>query len=262
MGLCGVALAIILQSTAVAENSEQVDDTDLTQARLGVGVSALPEVLTSHLPEVIGKERGVLVSEVVEGSPADKAGLEKHDVLVRYGDQDLYSPEQLVKRVRNDQPGITVEIQYVRAGKLNTVEVVLGEQEKRAPVYSPWAGPPSFPWSPLRPEFWTEAEDAEGTGTEWTAFESMSVVKQPDGNYSAKITYRDSRGNSIEREFTGTRQEIRDAVQADKELPESRKQQLLRSLDDRGRRPLLRRDFFQGIPGWNRELFSWPNIQF
>ncbi|MEZ6081498.1 MAG: PDZ domain-containing protein [Pirellulaceae bacterium] len=57
-------------------------------------------MLTSHLPEVSGEGRGVLVADVMDDSPVAKAGLRKHDVLVRYDDQDLYSPEQLVKRVQ------------------------------------------------------------------------------------------------------------------------------------------------------------------
>ena len=103
---------------ARAQEKPAADATQAaTEARLGIGVSPLPELLTSHLPDVIGKGRGVLVSEVVADSPAAKAGLQKHDVLVRYGDQDLYSPEQLVKRVRNDAPGNEVQIEYVRAGR-------------------------------------------------------------------------------------------------------------------------------------------------
>ena len=231
------------------------------EARLGIGVAPLPEVLTSHLPEVISDGRGVLVSEVMDGSAADKAGLKKFDVLVRYDDQELYSTEQLVKRVRNDEPGKSVELQYVRAGKLLTVKATLGEQTKKEVIVSKLPGLGAklqVPWSPIRPEFWTEAHDRAGDGTEWTSFESMSVEKHEDGAYVVRVTYKDTSGNSISKEFKGTRQEIRDAINDDHDLPDSRKQQLTRTLDDRGQSPLMQRDW----QNWNRELFNWPNVDF
>ena len=85
--------------------------------------------------------------------------------------------------------------------------------------------------------------------------------KQSDDAYSVRITYKDTSGKSIDREFKGTRQEIRDAVSADNDLPESRKNQLMRTLDDRGQTSLMDDDLPR-IYNWNRELFQWPNANF
>ena len=242
-------------------------DSRPTQAELGIGVAPLPSVLTSHLPDVIGKGRGVLVANVTAGSPADQAGLKKHDVLIRYGDQDLYSPEQLVKRVRNDRPGKEVEVQYVRGGKIATAKVTLGEKSRQPPVQSNWPGfirPFDVPMPPFRPDFLTEDQDLLGQGTEWTRFQSMSVSKDPDGTYRAAVKYKDEDGDTIEREYSGTRQEVRAAIEADRELPASQKEQLLRSLDDRGRITLPDLDL-PSLPRWSpwsRELFNWPDVTF
>lgn len=250
-------------SNATNERSE----THATQATLGIGVEPLPQVLTSHLPDVIGEGRGILVADVSDNSPAAKAGLRKHDVLVRYGDQDLYSPEQLVKRVRNDKPGSEVELEYVRAGKLHTVKVKLGEKPKVVPLEPNWPGfnqQFDVPMIPYKPDFLTEKQDAIGEGTEWTHFESMSVTKGFDDKYTAKVKYKDDDGTSIDREYTGTRQEVRDAINDDKELPESQRDQLLRSLDDRGegefRFPKLRLPTGPFWMPWQRELFNWPDV--
>lgn len=258
-------------NTATSESG----DSHAKQATLGIGVEPLPPVLTSHLPEVIGEGRGVLVADVTDDSPAAKAGLRKHDVLVRYDDQDLYSPEQLVKRVRNDKPGSEVELEYVRAGKLHTVKVKLGEKPKTVPIERNWSGFnqwPGFnqqfdvPMIPYKPDFLTEKNDASEQGTEWTHFESMSVRKGADGKYTAKVKYQDDEGTSIDREYIGTRQEVRDAIKDDKELPESQKGQLLRSLDDRGE-GIFKFPKFQLPTGpswmpWQRELFNWPDLSF
>lgn len=250
-------------------------DAHAKQATLGIGVEPLPQVLTSHLPDVIGKGRGILVANVSENSPASKAGLRKYDVLVRYDDQDLYSPEQLVKRVRNDQPGSEVELEYVRAGKLHTVKVKLGEKPKVVPIEPNWPGFNQWPgitkqfdvpMIPYRPDFLTESNDASKEGTEWTHFESMSVMKGTDGKYTARVKYKGEDGTSIDREYTGTRQEVRDAIEDDKELPESQKNQLMRSLDDRGEIEFTFPKF--QLPSgpswmpWQGELFNWPDLTF
>ena len=78
--LVATVIAISMATLCYADqsNSEATTRTnDATEARLGIGVSSLPEVLSSHLPEVIDDGRGVLVSEVMDGSAADKAGIKK-----------------------------------------------------------------------------------------------------------------------------------------------------------------------------------------
>lgn len=259
-----VCASAVAADTTTAENDGKLRSENATQGRLGVSVSPVPEALASHLPEILGNERGILVSDVIEGSPADKVGLKKFDILVRYGDQDLYSPEQLVKRVRNDRPESTVEIHYVHGGRLHTVDVKLGEEKAKEPVHSKWPDFGStfkFAWPPLRPSFWNAAHDESKVGTQWTTFESLSMNKQADGSYSVRIAYKDKSGKSFEREFKGTRQEIRDAVSADSDLPESRKNQLMRTLDDRGGASLTEGDAPYGF-SWNSPLFQWPNVDF
>jgi hypothetical protein len=197
------------------------------------------------------------------GSPAEKAGLKKYDILVRYDDQDLYSPEQLVKRVRHDEPGNTINLQIIHAGKLQSTKVELGGQKKQLPVFSRWSWPGfvhrfDMPWVPLRPEYWKESQDAGGDGTEWTSFEALTIQKESAGQYIVRITYKDTSGNSISKEFRGARQAIRDAINADNNLREIHKNQLLRTLDDLGRKPL-------GATPWERtprELFNWPSVNF
>ncbi|WP_182865145.1 S1C family serine protease [Rhodopirellula sp. JC639] len=267
--LLAAFVVLICSSRAIAENRSAGlgDVPTTTQATLGIAVSSLPEMLSVHLAEVIDQGRGVLVADVVKGSPADKAGIQRFDILVRYDDQDLYSPEQLAKRIRNDQPGSTVALEFVRAGQRQSVKVTLEEQPEREKVYANrWPGlAPRFnvPWTTLRPDFWTAAQDASNEGTEWTEFESLSVTKQADGTYRVRIVYNDHEGKTIDREYAGDRQQIRDALNGDKELPKNRKEQLLRTLDDRGRKQMT--DFNFQLPDWNQwrqELFNWPNAEF
>ena len=286
-----IALTIAVSQTCLATDQAGESDAKRTtesakqsrQAHLGLGVSTLPPVLTSHLPEVIGKGRGVLVTQVRDGSPAEKAGLRKYDVLIRYDDQDLYAPEQLVKRVRNEEPGKEVELEYVRSGRLATVKVTLGEAETQSSVTGHWPGLGNdwpglmkdwpglsndwpgfnrrfkFPTIPYRPDFLTEEDDLGDEGTQWTDFESMSLMKDSDGKYRAKVQYKGEDGSMVNREYSGTRQEVRDAIESDKELPNNQRQQLLRSLDDRIDTTSSELEFPK-LPSlnWSRRQFNWP----
>lgn len=258
---------VCLADDKASESGEKQATESVTQSNqthLGLGVSTLPPVLAHHLPEAICKGRGVLVIELSDGSPAEKAGLRKHDVLIGIDDQDLYSPEQLVKRVRNEKPGKEVELKYVRGGRLATVKVMLGEREMQSAVTNEWPGFNrrfNFPTIPYRPDFFTQQDDLGDDGTEWTHFESMSIRKDASGEYQAKVKYKDEDGSTHNREYTGTRQEVRDAIEADKQLPDDQRRQLLRSLDDR-LDATLPQFKFPKLPSsdWSRELFNWPNV--
>lgn len=251
-------------SIVSAESDARLDES--TQASLGVMVTSLPEVLASHLPEALPNGRGILISNVVEGSAADTAGLQRNDILVRYDDQDLYSSEQLIKRVRNDKPGDEVTLDYIRGGKPQSTKVVLDKtlKSRRTPM-NEWSGmtPPfNFPWSSVFPSFSTNPNIANDNNTQWNEFVSLSVVKEADGTYTARITFNDENDESVSHEFKGTRQEVKAAIDADTSLPDQHKQHLLRTLDDRAnevrdfRMNGLRRNHWQSSP------FDWQSFQF
>ena len=99
------------------------------QAFLGVAVSALDDSLRSHLQNQVSDGSGVLVEDVAEDSPAAKAGIQQHDILVTLDDQRLYSPEQLVRLVESDKPGRKVKLHVVRNGKSQDIEATLGSHQ-------------------------------------------------------------------------------------------------------------------------------------
>jgi membrane-associated protease RseP (regulator of RpoE activity) len=95
---------------------------------LGVAVGGAPsEEVRAQLP--IAEGEGVTVSHVAPDSPAGKAGLQQHDILVRFDEQILVSPDQFRKLVKMKKPGDTVKLGFFRKGERNDIEVVLGEHE-------------------------------------------------------------------------------------------------------------------------------------
>jgi S1-C subfamily serine protease len=70
---------------------------------------------------------GIRIRAVVEGSPAQAAGLFVDDVVIAAGDVEVRDVGQLVAAIRRLKPGDPVEVTVIRAGKRVVVPVALGE---------------------------------------------------------------------------------------------------------------------------------------
>jgi len=97
------------------------------QTFLGLSPTPIAEAVADQLP--IAKGTGLLVATVLADSPAAQAGLQKNDVLLRFDDQILTNPEQLVTLVRIKKPGDEVKLTYFRKGKEGTATVKLVTKE-------------------------------------------------------------------------------------------------------------------------------------
>jgi len=70
--------------------------------------------------------KGVLVTEAMEGSPADKAGLKRYDVIVEFEGQPVEKGTEFLNRVSKLEPGTKVQIVVLRDDKREKVTVTLG----------------------------------------------------------------------------------------------------------------------------------------
>jgi len=93
------------------------------KAWLGVSVQNLTEQLGEHF----GSDKGVLVTEVVDDSPAKKAGIKAGDVITKVDDEEVEGPWNLPDVISKKEPGAKVTIHLVRDRKGLTKEVELGE---------------------------------------------------------------------------------------------------------------------------------------
>lgn len=69
---------------------------------------------------------GVLVTDVIPGSAADRAGLMEDDIIMEFDGQQLHSEDQLSRLVRAQSVGKEVKIQYFRDGTVNDKNIMLG----------------------------------------------------------------------------------------------------------------------------------------
>lgn len=76
-------------------------------------------------------ERGVLVTDVEENSPAAKAGLRANDVIIEYNGQRVEGTVQFRRMIRETPAGRTVQLTLWRDGRSQTVSVELGSWQER-----------------------------------------------------------------------------------------------------------------------------------
>jgi len=84
-------------------------------------------------------EGGVGVGQVVEGSPADRAGLREGDLLQAVDDVTVSQPEQLRRVIEMHRPGDEVSLIVVRDGRQLSIVATLGTapQPSMQPAWSP-----------------------------------------------------------------------------------------------------------------------------
>ena len=88
---------------------------------------------------------GVVVTQVEEGSPAAKAGVQKDDVILEFGGELVRSVVQFQRLVRETPPGNTVDIKVNRGGQARTLSAKLEEQ--RGPIGHTWIAPQAHAFS-------------------------------------------------------------------------------------------------------------------
>jgi len=202
-------------------------------AVLGVSVDDLHPAFSTQMPETIAPGQGVIVADVTDDSPADKVGVELHDILVMYDDQKIFNADQLTKLVRSDTPGRDVTLGLVRSGKLVTVNLTLGDQVVSERIFRrgvPYRGTrlPMFRWWGTP---WVAPWNAEEDRNHWKNFDSLSLKSLGDGKYSASIYHTDPDGKTQKHTFEGTREEIRKQIEADKDMNDYQRGHLLNSLN-------------------------------
>lgn len=90
--------------------------------------------VTSTLSETYSVPTGVYVIEVIEGGAADKAGIEKSNVITKINGESVSSMEDLQRKLEYYEKGteVTLTIQYAKGNeyKEKEVEVTLGDEMK------------------------------------------------------------------------------------------------------------------------------------
>ncbi len=139
-------------------------------------------------------KQGASVLEVTKGSPAEKAGILKGDLIIRVNETKITDPENLYETIHNFKAGDKVKIVLVRGGKERTVTATLEKDDQLTKDFNynynynfkmpdmqempdmgsmhvePW-------WGPRPPKLGIKAQDAEdGKGVNVLEVEDSSAA--------------------------------------------------------------------------------------
>jgi len=123
----GVGFAIPVE-TAVSVANQLIENGKASHPYIGIRGQNVDS--TSGAAGDLEVSKGAVVVEVIEGSPANKAGLKKDDIITAVGGKSIDSMDELIAEVRQKKVGDSLELTILRNGKRDNVEVVLAEKPK------------------------------------------------------------------------------------------------------------------------------------
>ena len=126
-------LGFALPSNAALKIYNQLaKDGKVTRGSIGITMESRRDQVTLDAYGLKGPE-AVIVSEVLAGSPAQKAGLQKRDVITEIDGRKIATSGDLQEYIVERPVGATVRLGLIRDGKPQTVSVTIGD---RAELFS------------------------------------------------------------------------------------------------------------------------------
>ncbi len=96
----------------------------VTRGYMGATIQNLTPEIADSLG--IGGKKGAIVSELVPGEPADKAGVQPGDVVFSVNGKTVENSSELTRQVAGSHPGDTLHLQILRGGKSASADVRAG----------------------------------------------------------------------------------------------------------------------------------------
>ncbi len=130
-GFMGISFAIPMDE-AVRVSDQLRASGRVTRGRIGVQIDQVTKEVAESIG--LGKAQGVLVRGVEEGSPAEKAGVEAGDIIVRFDGKAIDKVADLPRLVGNTKPGTRVGMTVFRRGANKDLSVTVAEVELEKPL--------------------------------------------------------------------------------------------------------------------------------
>ena len=125
-GFQGLSFAIPID-VAMKVEQQLVQHGKVTRGRLGVSVQDLNQALSESFG--LKNAQGALVSSVEKGSPGEKSGLQAGDVILSFNGHAIDHSVDLPTLVADTAPGTSKPMDIMRAGKVRTINVTVGEMK-------------------------------------------------------------------------------------------------------------------------------------
>jgi serine protease Do len=118
----------IPSATAVSVADQLIENGEAVHPYLGVYLSDLTQETASRFGSPV--DSGALIEEVEPGSPADDAKIQRGDIIIAAGSEEIRSSGDLLSALRNYMPGDEVGLEILRNGEVSRLQVELSESPR------------------------------------------------------------------------------------------------------------------------------------
>ena len=127
-GRANAGIGFAIPSTMVKKvMNDLINKGYVVRSFLGIYMQDINEDLYETLD--LKTRNGAIVSDIVDGSPASKSGLEEGDVIVSFEGKEISNGSELKNLVSSTDPGSRVKLEIYRDNKKKNIYVILEERE-------------------------------------------------------------------------------------------------------------------------------------
>ncbi|MBL8489396.1 MAG: DegQ family serine endoprotease [Rhodocyclaceae bacterium] len=142
-GFMGLSFAIPID-VAMEIQGQLRANGKVSRGRIGVVIQEVTRDLAESFG--IGKPQGALVASVEKGGPAEKAGIEEGDIILKFDGKAVSQSGDLPRIVGGTRPGSKVSMQVWRKGAAKEISVTVGEMpDEKGAARSAKRGKPGEP---------------------------------------------------------------------------------------------------------------------
>jgi serine protease Do len=125
-GYQGLSFAIPID-VAMKVERQLVEYGKVSRGRLGVYIQEMNQQLADTFG--LDNPRGALVSSVEKDSPAEKAGIESGDIILKFNGKEISRSAELPALVADLAPGVEAKLELWHKGKSREISLAVGEMQ-------------------------------------------------------------------------------------------------------------------------------------
>lgn len=126
-GAMGISFAIPIDVAMEIQNQLKANGK-VSRGRIGVVIQDVSKELAESFG--LSKAQGAAVNAVEKGGPADRAGIEQGDVILKFDGKAVTNSADLPRIVGSTRPGTKIQLQVWRKGAVKDLTVVVAEIPK------------------------------------------------------------------------------------------------------------------------------------